>query len=87
MEDIYDLSSRILLQRTSIACCYLHSFPFSIYSNKSMALLPQQALLLNGLENFYKEKVLCDITLQAEDVTTEAHKCVLAAGSPYFRYS
>lgn len=52
-----------------------------------MALLPQQALLLNGLENFYKEKVLCDITLQAEDVTTEAHKCVLAAGSPYFRYS
>jgi len=46
---------------------------------------PQQKILLDGLTNFYKERVMCDITLKAEDIAVPAHRCVLAASSPYFR--
>ena len=58
-------------------------------------LLPQHCVTLSGLHSLYKEHVLCDVTLQAhkqdthslQTVTVDAHKCVLAAGSPYFRYT
>lgn len=74
------------------------STEYKIYTTMATGhtLLPQHSLMLNGLHSLYKERVLCDVTLQAykrditspngmQTVTVDAHKSVLAAGSPYFR--
>ena len=54
-------------------------------SDEKTIIKPHQKVLLDGLVNFYKERVLCDVTLKAEDVAVPAHRCVLAASSNYFR--
>lgn len=41
--------------------------------------------ILDGATYFYENSVLCDVILIIEDKRIEAHKCILAAASLYFR--
>ena len=41
--------------------------------------------VLESLEAQREERKLCDVTLKIEDEVFPAHRCVLAAASPYFR--
>lgn len=41
--------------------------------------------LIEKLDELRKSNLLCDTTLRAEEQDFAAHRCVLSAGSPYFR--
>ena len=41
--------------------------------------------LTQKLDEFRKSDLLCDVTVRAEGQDFPAHRCVLSAGSPYFR--
>lgn len=41
--------------------------------------------LIQKLDEFRKSDLLCDVTVRAEGQDFPAHRCVLSAGSPYFR--
>ena len=41
--------------------------------------------VIETLDDLRKSNVLCDVTVRAEGQDFSAHRCVLSAGSPYFR--
>lgn len=41
--------------------------------------------ILDEANNLYENLILCDVILLVEEKPIEAHKCILAAASPYFR--
>lgn len=41
--------------------------------------------LLASLENLRQDSLLCDVILNVNHQTFQAHRCILTAGSPYFR--
>ena len=45
----------------------------------------QGAAMLGGMAELYRDKLLCDVTIDVERQQFRAHACVLAANSEYFR--
>ena len=53
--------------------------------DQARTAVPVEKIVLDGLNTMRNEKLLCDVKLQVNGTTYDAHRNVLAAVSPYFR--